>query len=133
MTPENRRIVYAFIFGILKRMGCHVYRINGVSDHLHIVLSIPPKVCIADLIRDIKSKSSLKIRRDRLFADWSGWQRGYFLASYAAESRPALIRYVIKQQKHHGETTAPQAEDYGEELRRLLNEQGINWDEAYLD
>jgi len=133
MTKKNRHIVYGKMYFTLKRFGCHVYRINGVADHVHIVMSVPPKVCISDVIREVKSTSSLLIRQKNLFEDWVGWQRGYFLASYSAEARHALIEYVKRQEIHHGECDEPEDEDYRAELRRLLDEQDIPWDEAFLD
>jgi|AntRauTorckE5430_2_1112549.scaffolds.fasta_scaffold04749_1 REP element-mobilizing transposase RayT len=133
MRKKNRRQVYGFIYGICKSHGCFVYRINGVSDHLHIVLSIPPKVRISTLVKEIKQSSSNKIRKEILFDDWAGWQVGYFLASYAAEARGNLINYVINQEIHHGETDGNEKESYRDELIRLLNEHKIPWDEKYLD
>ena len=133
MTRDNRRRVYAYIYGICRNHDCHVYRINGVSDHLHIALSIPPKLAPSKLIRQIKSESSKFIRYNDLFPDWEGWQKGYFLGTYAASARSRLIEYIINQENHHGEVHTPATESYRDELIRLLNEQNIEWDEQFLD
>ncbi|WP_026231775.1 IS200/IS605 family transposase [Neolewinella persica] len=133
MTRKNRLKLFKFIYGICKNYECHVYRINGVSDHIHIVLSIPPKVAISALIKEIKSSSSGFIRKERLFKNWMGWQKGYFLGSYAAEARDNLVAYVKKQETHHGEMNELEKESYHDELVRLLGEHHIPWDEVYLE
>jgi REP element-mobilizing transposase RayT len=133
MIKKNRRKVYQYIYGICRNHGCFVYRINGVSDHLHIVLSIPPKVAASALIKDLKQYSSRMIKRYNLFPNWGGWQTGYFLGTYAASARKGLITYVINQEIHHGEDENPEAESYQEEMIRLLEENNIEWDEKYLE
>lgn len=135
MTKTNRRQVYKYIYKICKEHGCFVYRINGVSDHLHIALSIPPKVAPSRLIKEIKQYSSVMIKQKGLFEEWPGWQIGYFLASYPASARKNLVSYVRNQEVHHGETGSESTmrHSYRQELIGLLNEHGIDWDEKYLD
>lgn len=106
MTPENRKRLYGYLYTILLKYGCHILCINGVSDHLHIVLSIPPKVTPSKLIQELKQDSSKWAREMKLFPKWGGWQRGYFIATYAYEARRNLIEYVKLQAVHHGEEDA---------------------------
>ncbi len=44
LVKENRSELFKYIWGILKNKKCHLYRINGVEDHLHIVTHIHPSV-----------------------------------------------------------------------------------------
>jgi hypothetical protein len=34
---------FRYVWGILKNHGCHLYRINGVEDHMHMLISLPPR------------------------------------------------------------------------------------------
>ena len=43
------------------------------------------------------------IKKEVLFEKWEGWQVGFSVATYSAEARKNLIRYIINQEKHHGE------------------------------
>lgn len=139
MLKENRSRLYGYLHAILVTNGCHVIQINGVADHLHIAVSIPPKIAPSKLIQELKQDSSKWIRVNEIFPDWEGWQGGYFLGTYALEARPNLIRYIKRQEIHHGEVpehagkTARETEDYLAELRRLLRLSGIPWEEKYLD
>ena len=133
MDKSNRRRLYLYLHNILLKYECYVLRINGVSDHLHIILSIPPKVCISKLVKELKQDSSKWVRVNYIFPTWTGWQRGFFVASYAFEARKNLVEYVKRQEAHHGETSLPAKETWREELIRLLDEFGIPWEEAFLD
>jgi putative transposase len=44
LTAENRQELYKYIWGILKNKKCHLYRIGGISDHLHIVTHLHPLI-----------------------------------------------------------------------------------------
>jgi len=50
----------------MKNKKSHLYRINGVEDHLHIVTHLHPTVALSDLVKDIKVASSIKNKRDWL-------------------------------------------------------------------
>jgi putative transposase len=47
LTAENRQELYKYIGGILKNKKCHLYRIGGISDHIHIVTHLHPSVSLA--------------------------------------------------------------------------------------
>ena len=126
MTKENRPELFKYIWGILKNKKCHLYRINGVEDHLHIVTHIHPTVALSSLVKDIKIASSKFIKDEKLFKDFTGWQGGYGAFTYSIEAKDNLIEYVKNQEAHHNKTT------FKEELIELLNEHQIEFDEKYL-
>ena len=127
LVKENRAELFKYIWGILKNKKCHLYRINGVEDHLHIVTHIHPSIALADLVRDIKLASSNHIKEEALFPDFGGWQDGYSAFTYAFSSKNNLIEYVKNQEEHHRTTT------FKEELITLLEEHGVEFDEKYLE
>jgi putative transposase len=63
--------------GILENKKCHLYQINGVEDHIHILTHLHPSVALADLVKDIKLASTKFIKEKGLFPQFSGWQDGY--------------------------------------------------------
>ncbi|MBK9014557.1 MAG: transposase, partial [Saprospiraceae bacterium] len=77
LAKEGRDELFKYIWGILKNKKCHLYRINGVEDHIHIVTSLHPSVALADLVKDIKLASNDHIKETGLFPDFGGWQDGY--------------------------------------------------------
>ena len=111
---------------MLKNNNCHLYRIGGVDDHIHIATHIHPSVSIADLVKDIKLASSDYIKTQNLFPHFGGWQSGYGWFTYSFRDKDRLIEYVKNQEKHHEE------KDYITELIELLKEHQVEFDEKYL-
>lgn len=126
LAADKRDELFGYIAGILKNKKCHLYRINGVEDHLHIVTHLHPSVALADLVKDIKLASSELIKNDKLFPNFGGWQDGYGAFTYSIEAKDRLIEYVKNQQEHHRVKT------YREEVIELLKEHGVEYDERYL-
>jgi len=122
----NRNELYKYIHGIIENKNCHLYRINGVSDHLHIVTHLHPSISLASLIKDIKLATTIYIKKQSLFLDFDGWQDGYGAFTYSYGAKNNLIEYVKNQEEHHRIKT------FREEYIALLNKHGIKYDEKYL-
>jgi len=103
-----------------------MYRIGGVSDHLHIVTHLHPSVALANLVKDIKISSSGYIKSKNLFPTFSAWQEGYAAFTYSVDAKDKLIEYVKNQEIHHRKKT------FRDELIELLQEHEIDFDERYL-
>lgn len=86
LTPD-REMLYKFIWGVLKNKRCHLYRIGGVEDHIHIITHIHPSIALADLIKDIKLSSSSLIKQENLFCKFNGWQEGYGAFTYSVSAK----------------------------------------------
>jgi REP element-mobilizing transposase RayT len=127
LDKADRKEMFKAIWGILKNKRCHLYRVNGVEDHIHIVTHLHQSVALADLVKDIKLGSTSFIKEKGIFPNFNGWQDGYGAFTYSQEAKHNLIEYVKNQEKHHENKT------YREELIDLLNEHGIEFDEKYLD
>ena len=126
ITKEYKEILYKYIWGILENKKCHLYRINGIENHIHIVSSLHPGVALADLIKDIKVVSSSMIKEKQIFPMFNGWQVGYGAFTYSIDAKENLIEYVKNQEEHHKKET------FIEEYKRLLQEFNIDFDERYL-
>lgn len=126
LNTKNRDEIYKYIWGILKDKKCHLYRIGGISDHIHIITHLHPAISLASLVKDIKLAASDYIKNKNLFPCFSGWQQGYAAFTYAFKEKNGLIEYVKNQEAHHHVKT------FKEELIDLLTEHGIEFDEKYL-
>ena len=126
LQESNRNELFSYIWGILKKKNCHLYRIGGVEDHLHIVTHIHPMIAPSLLIKDIKLASSKLIKQEDLFPSFNGWQDGFGAFTYAYSSKDELIEYVKNQVEHHKTIS------FKDEYIKLLNENGIEFDEKYL-
>jgi REP element-mobilizing transposase RayT len=126
LLKENREKLYKDIWGILKNKNCHLYRINGVEDHLHIITHLHPSISLSNLVKDIKLGSSSYMKENQLFPDFDGLQEGYAAFTYTINEKEGLIRYVQNQEEHHKKMT------FKEELVVLLKEHNVEFDERYL-
>ncbi len=72
LIKENRKELFKYIWGILENKKCHLYQINCVEDHLHIVTHLNPSLSLAALVKDIKVSSSIFIKEKNLFEKFDG-------------------------------------------------------------
>jgi len=126
LLKPSRDMVFAYMAGILKNKKCHPYIINGVEDHVHILTHIHPTVSLAQLVKELKISSHSFIDDHGLFPGFSNWQNGYAAFTYSEGSLPNLIRYIENQEAHHHKAS------YETELRGLLEEHGVEYDERYI-
>jgi putative transposase len=126
MIKEDRPELFHYIAALLKNKDCHLYRINGVEDHLHIITDLHPSVALADLVKDIKLSSTSLIKQGNIFPRFGGWQDGYGGFTYHIDALDKLIEYVKNQEEHHRIIT------FEDEFKELLKEHKIEFDEKYL-
>ncbi len=69
IDPKLESQLYPYLVDKAQSLGCHVDAINGMEDHIHVALSIPPKRSIAEAVQRLKDASSHE------FVGLS-WQRG---------------------------------------------------------
>jgi putative transposase len=122
----NRNDLFKYISGILKNKDCHLYQIGGVSDHIHIITHLHPSVALANLVKDIKIASSKFIKSQDIFPQFTSWQEGYAAFTYSIDAKDNLIKYVQNQEVHHKKET------FVDELKELLKQHNVEYDEKYL-
>ena len=122
----RRDDLYGYLWGISQNLQCHLYRIGGVEDHIHICVGIHKTVAVADYVEKMKTGSSNWIRRESIYPNWPGWQDGYGAFTLAHSDKDAVIDYIKTQQEHHRTVS------FIEEYKRLLVEAGIPFEEKYL-
>ena len=126
LKAEGRQELFRYIWGILKNKQCHLYRINGVRDHLHLLTSLHPTVSLADLVKDIKLATSAWIKESGAFPNFTHWQDGYGAFTHSHAEKDRIIEYIKSQEEHHKRVS------FHDELRKLLVGAGVEFDERYL-
>jgi REP element-mobilizing transposase RayT len=98
------------IFGVIlnkaKEMGIVVHAIGNAEDHIHVVVSIPPRVAVADCIKHFKGASSYYVNHQPGARHDFAWQDGYGALTFGERSLEDVIRYVHGQKEHHRAQTA---------------------------
>jgi putative transposase len=118
--------LHKYICGIVNGKKQKVFAIGGVSDHIHILVSMNPKISISDLVRDIKAHSSKWINQRNFVRGKFHWQEGFGAFSYAESELDVVIAYVNDQENHHKKIS------FKDEYISLLDEYEIEYDEKYL-
>jgi putative transposase len=67
LRQERREDLFRYIWGIINNRHSHLYRINGVEDHLHILSSLHPSINLADFVKEIKTGSALWVKENSVF------------------------------------------------------------------
>ena len=126
LPDGHRENLYRYIWGVHKNFKCHLYRIGGVDDHVHILTAIPTTLALADYVKEVKASSSRWLKEQTEFPRFEGWQDGYGAFTVTFAGKDPLIEYIKCQAEHH------RTESLLDEYRRLLRENGIAFDERYL-
>ncbi|MFN8494699.1 MAG: IS200/IS605 family transposase [Caldilineaceae bacterium] len=107
ILPQYENRIYACIVKKASELGVYVYVINGVADHVHLIVCIPPKHSVAWVVKCIKGNSSHFVNSVLQPPEFHfAWQRGYGCVTLGHTQRAAAIEYVLKQKEHHAQQTA---------------------------
>jgi putative transposase len=100
ISPELEPMVHGLLRSKAIALGATVYALNGMTDHVHLVASVPPKLSLATFIGKVKGATSTRINKsgqDQPFF----WQDEYAAFSFDAKRLPRLVAYVENQKTHH--------------------------------
>jgi REP element-mobilizing transposase RayT len=97
-----------------------------MEDHIHIMSDLHPTICLSDFIKDIKVSSNRWMKESGKFPSFESWQEGYAAFTYSTNEKDRIIQYIKNQKEHH------KTETFEAEYKRLLIENGIEFDAKYL-
>ncbi|MCU0482305.1 MAG: IS200/IS605 family transposase [Anaerolineae bacterium] len=101
ITTQYERVIYASIRQKAYNLKLQVLEINGVADHIHIVMMIHPSYSVADIVQQLKGISSHEINQGFALKENFYWQSGYGALTYGEKVIPQVIEYVANQKQHH--------------------------------
>lgn len=106
--------------------GARLLSINGANDYLHLLLSLPATLALADLMRFVKGRSSHWVRTELEDQQAFKWQGGYAAFSVSHSQLGHVYRYIARQQEHHAKVT------FRDEFVAFLKKHEIAYDDRYL-
>ena len=118
--------IYKYITGIITNQKQKLIAINGMPDHIHILVGIKPNIPLSDLVRDIKSSSSKFINEQKWINGKFEWQTGFGAFSYGHSQLTNVIKYIEDQEEHHRTKT------FKEEYLAFLKLFNIDFRNEYL-
>lgn len=126
ITPALEERLFPYMGGIVRELHGKLLNINGVEDHLHLLLSMPPTASTAEIVGKVKGCASKWIHETFPEHARFEWQRGYGAFSVSQSQLAIVARYIERQKIHHAKAS------FRDEYLRLLTRHGISVDERFL-
>ena len=124
IRPEIKTRLFAYVGGIVRKIGGKALIVGGASDHVHILLELPPTVALADAMRLVKTNSSRWLNENN--GSRFAWQMGYGAFTVSRSNVPAVSRYIAEQEKHHTKM------DFKQDYIQFLKKHGVKYDDRYI-
>ncbi|MCX6239339.1 MAG: IS200/IS605 family transposase [Bacteroidia bacterium] len=125
--PIDQQVaLYKYVWGIITKRKCVLYRINGMENHIHILSDLHPTVALADFVKEIKTASNTWMKETGRYPKFISWAEGYCALTYAYRDKEMIVNYIKNQKEHHKRIT------FEDEYRALLKENGVEFDERYI-
>ncbi|MFW6163417.1 MAG: IS200/IS605 family transposase [Planctomycetota bacterium] len=118
--------LHHYLGGVCGEMGCQSLGVGGTPDHVHICVRLWRTVAVADLVEEIKKRSSKWIKTQGPRCRYFTWQAGYGAFSIGQSGLAALQAYIARQKDHH------RRRDFKAEFRALLEKYEVAYDERYV-
>lgn len=87
--------------GIAREEGAIVHAIGTMPDHVHVAISIPPRVAIAQVVSRLKGSTSYRFGHDARSETWPGWQAEYGVITITEKVLPDVVDYIRSQPRRH--------------------------------
>jgi putative transposase len=126
IQPTFKNELYKYISGIIENHEHKLLAINGMPDHIHILIGYRPSQSLPELLQDIKGDSSKWINSKDFVKGRFEWQSGYGAFSYSKSQLKDVINYIENQEKHHRKKT------FHEEYVEMLQKFEVDFNQEYL-
>ncbi len=120
LRPE----LQSYIIGTLTGIGSYTLELFANPDHIHLLVTLPRTITIAELVSKIKTASSKWMKKNGVVQ--FDWQDGYAAFSVSSSKIETVKRYILNQTNHHLIIS------FKDELRRFFEEYQIKFDERYV-
>lgn len=126
LDAEVRPRLFPYLAGIAREMGAVPLAINGVDDHVHLLLGLAAALSAAEVMRVVKTNASRWIHEQWPEKKDFAWQAGYGAFSVSRSGLDDVVAYIERQEEHHRRMT------FQEEYLAFLRRHGIAFDERYV-
>ena len=101
ITPSNEAALFACLGRETLDLDCQLLAIGGIEDHVHLLLRMPPTLCISDAVKQLKGNSSHLASHVLAPADGFKWQGYYGAFSVSRGDLGRVKDYVLQQKERH--------------------------------
>jgi len=118
--------LYAYMTGIIQNNGHKLLIINGMPDHVHILIGFRTIQALSELVQVVKRDSSKWINENKFVRGKFSWQEGFAAFSYSHSHLQNVMTYIKNQEEHH------KKQSFIEEYKAFLEKFEIEFDEKYI-
>lgn len=118
--------LYKYITGIVTNKNQKLLAVNGMPDHIHLLIGMKPDATLSDLIRDVKANASRFINEKKWVAGKFEWQTGFGAFTLGHSQLDVVINYIKRQEEHH------KTKSFREEYIALLERYEIDFKTDYI-
>ncbi len=126
IDAQWRQRLHAYMGAIARSKKAGLIEVNSEPDHVHMYISLPSAITIAELVNALKANSSHWIHQSFPNRRFFAWQEGYAAFSVSRSEEHAVVAYIRNQDEHH------KRRDFRAELLDLLDRHGIEYDPRYI-
>jgi putative transposase len=124
IDADVRPRLHAYMGGILRELKTTPLIINGVADHVHLLIGLPPTASVSENLRILKANSSKWLHET--YRKPFAWQSGYGAFSVSQSNVDSVRKYIAGQEEHHRRMS------FKDEFISLLRKHNIDFDEAFI-
>lgn len=130
-TKERRDLIaeslqeklYAYLLGIANHIGIILIAAGRTSNHVHLLIGVPPRVPLAEAVQKLKANSSRWLGEQGVSFEW---QKGYGAFSVSPSLLSTVQGYIRNQKRHH------QKRNFEEEFLLMLKKSGVAHDADHM-
>ncbi len=126
IVPALKDELYKYVTGIIEHQGQKLYIINGMPDHIHLLISCGPTIVLSNLVKEIKEHSTKYINGKNIIKGKFSWQVGFGAFTVSKRNVEQVYNYIKNQETHH------KKKKFKEEYVQFLKEQEVDYHEKYL-
>jgi putative transposase len=127
LIPKQHSVeIYKHMTAVIQNQNNKVMSINGMPDHLHLLVGLRPDIALSDLVKDVKVASSNLINHKRWLRGHFNWQRGFGAFSYSRSQVSTVARYIENQEGHHARRS------FRDEYLALLKKFEVEYNPKYI-
>ncbi len=126
ISKKWKEELYKYITGIITNKNQKLMIINGMPDHIHLLIGFKPDCSLSDMVRDIKANSSKFINEKKLIPGKFEWQTGFGAFTVGQSQIEKVVNYILTQEEHHKKKT------FREEYIEFLNAYQIDFKTEYI-
>ncbi|MCU1304872.1 MAG: transposase IS200-family protein [Candidatus Sulfotelmatobacter sp.] len=119
IPSELQEGLYAYLIGIADNLGAKILAAGGTSNHVHLLIRLPPALTLAEVVQKLKANSSRWLGENGVPFEW---QKGYGAFSVSPSLLPTVQAYIRNQAEHHKKRS------FEEEFLALLKKSGVAYD-----